>query len=263
MGLTDYPIFDESYRSKLNNKILAHYRFREIGFETAGLFVDRLNTRMNEIMPYYNQLYESELLKFDPLINNKYSENYTKHFNENEDVNENSNRTINKTGNLTGNTNSVGKDVFDQGSNSKETGSFNENQTTDTNSKTVGSDTPQGMLLIGDIESQTWASNAGISQGKESIGKLGSNENSREDSVQSTRDINNTTDSTSNSKENSTDVFSNTIDRDRNNWETLERKIEGMQGVSGSTLLKEFRDTFLNIDMMVIANLNDLFMGVY
>lgn len=34
-NMKDYPIFNENYRTTLNNKILNHYRFREIGFETA------------------------------------------------------------------------------------------------------------------------------------------------------------------------------------------------------------------------------------
>lgn len=63
----DYPIFDEQYRSVLNRKILKHYYTREIGEETYGLWKFRLNTRMNEIMPYYNKLYESELISFNPL----------------------------------------------------------------------------------------------------------------------------------------------------------------------------------------------------
>lgn len=29
LGLKDYPIFDESYREQLNNKIIQHYYFRE------------------------------------------------------------------------------------------------------------------------------------------------------------------------------------------------------------------------------------------
>ena len=57
LGLRNYPIFDENYRSKLNEKILNHYYMREIGFETAGLFKRYLNVKMEEIMPYYNQMY--------------------------------------------------------------------------------------------------------------------------------------------------------------------------------------------------------------
>lgn len=76
MGLNDYPIFDENYRSKLNEKILNHYYMREIGFETAGLFKRYLNVKMNEIMPYYNQLYLSAQIEFDPLETYSTNEQY-------------------------------------------------------------------------------------------------------------------------------------------------------------------------------------------
>lgn len=67
IGLGVYPIFDESHRTILNAKILDRYWDREIGMETIAKFTLALRRRMNEIMPYYNQLYESELIKFDPL----------------------------------------------------------------------------------------------------------------------------------------------------------------------------------------------------
>lgn len=76
LGLNDYPIFEESYRSKLNEKILNHYYMREIGFETAGLFKRYLNIKMNEIMPYYNQLYLSAQIEFDPLETYSTNEQY-------------------------------------------------------------------------------------------------------------------------------------------------------------------------------------------
>ena len=63
----DYPIYDESYRSVIETKILKHYYTREICADTVGLWKLWLNTRMNEIMPYYNQLYKSALLEFNPL----------------------------------------------------------------------------------------------------------------------------------------------------------------------------------------------------
>lgn len=71
-GLNDYPIFDPEYRTVLNNKILMHYYMDEIGFETAGLFKVYLNNKMNEIMPYYNELYKKQkdlLLNFDKTTN--------------------------------------------------------------------------------------------------------------------------------------------------------------------------------------------------
>ena len=70
----DYPIFDEAYRGVLEKKIIRHYYTREIGAETFGLFQLYLSDKMNEIMPYYNQLYASELLSnnINPLTNSGY-----------------------------------------------------------------------------------------------------------------------------------------------------------------------------------------------
>lgn len=62
-----YNCFDDNYAKILSTKILYHYYTREIGFETVGLWRLKLQTKLNEIMKYYNQLYESELLKFEPL----------------------------------------------------------------------------------------------------------------------------------------------------------------------------------------------------
>ena len=63
----DFPIFDEAYRPILEKKILRHYYTREIGDETVGLWKLRLCNKLNEIMPYYNQLYKSQLIEFNPL----------------------------------------------------------------------------------------------------------------------------------------------------------------------------------------------------
>lgn len=62
LGLNDYPIFDEAYRETLNNKIIRHYYTREIGAETVGRFRMFVREAMHLVMPYYNQLYESEIL---------------------------------------------------------------------------------------------------------------------------------------------------------------------------------------------------------
>ena len=55
-----YPIYDETHRSELEHKILRHYYTREIGSETVGLWKLWLNDRMNIIMAKYNKLYKGE-----------------------------------------------------------------------------------------------------------------------------------------------------------------------------------------------------------
>ena len=64
---TKCTFFDETYRSVLCKKILKHYYLREICSETVGIWKLWMNTKLEEIMPYYNQLYRSALLEFDPL----------------------------------------------------------------------------------------------------------------------------------------------------------------------------------------------------
>nr|DAH66975.1 MAG TPA: Lower collar protein [Caudoviricetes sp.] len=61
----DFPIFDISYKDILCKKILKHYYTREIGFETVGLWKLKLNTKLNEIMPYYNLLYNERKAVID------------------------------------------------------------------------------------------------------------------------------------------------------------------------------------------------------
>lgn len=187
-GLNEYPIFDETYRAGLNQKIIDHYYFREIGFETAALFTRFLNRKMNEIMPYYNQLYLSEKIKIEPLTRLDYSETYTR----------NNEITANTT------------------NDSSQTSS----------SKNVSSDTPQGMLSIGDIENETYATDATLANDS----------------------------STANVK---TNQSSTTID---NYIKTI---LGNNAARTDSEMLKEFRETFLNIDMMVIDELSDLFLNLY
>lgn len=62
-----YPIFDESYRNVFETNFIREFYMREIGFETEGLFKFRLETWLNINMPYYNKLFESELIEFNPL----------------------------------------------------------------------------------------------------------------------------------------------------------------------------------------------------
>lgn len=65
----NYPIFDEDYRYVLNKNILKHFYTREIGEETVGLWQLRIEQTLDEIMPYYNQLYKSELESIKPFFN--------------------------------------------------------------------------------------------------------------------------------------------------------------------------------------------------
>jgi len=86
LGLDKYPIFDELYRPVLNQKIIEHYYFHEIGFETYERFKYELNVVMNEIMYKYNKLYLAEQGITDILSSYK-SERDSSALSDNESIN--------------------------------------------------------------------------------------------------------------------------------------------------------------------------------
>ena len=67
IGLKDYPIFDENYREPLNRKIINHYYFREIGFETVERFKHKLKTQWLESIENFDKL----LVAYNESINTK------------------------------------------------------------------------------------------------------------------------------------------------------------------------------------------------
>ena len=74
----NFPTLDQTgYKNILERKILRHYYMREIGFETVAQFKLHLNTKMNEIMPYYNQLYLAQEKLYDEAIDYLTDVDYT------------------------------------------------------------------------------------------------------------------------------------------------------------------------------------------
>ena len=204
-----FPIFDEAYRSVLERKILKHFYTREICEETVGLWKLRLDTRLNEIMPYYNKLYESELLEFNPL----YTHNLTRKHDGRS--NNESNETVNSTNHSVSNSNGS------ETNNDKSTDKYSE--------------TPQGALT--NVENGTYLTEARIIEDESSSSSNTHNENDGSGTV------------TSNGNANTTENYLETV--------------VGYDGKNASKLLQDYRDTFLNIDMMIISDLEDLFMQLW
>lgn len=260
IGLKNYPIFDENYRKILNEKIINHYLFNEIGMETAELFKFYLNTTMREIMPYYNQLYKSELLEFNPLYDSDLTTVYDK-TNDNTSSTETNNQTINKSKATTNGNVENESDSFSH-SDAHSTGDSHGNSVGNGNTKNVHSDTPQGFLSINSIENETYASDATMSKTTDINTTMAQSHN---DEIGYANES-----SHSNSFNNSITNGAATLNSDNNvfnianNFENYVSHVVGKSpGMSYSDLLLRFRDTFLNIDMMIIKELNDCFMLLY
>lgn len=212
----DFPIFDENYRQVLCRKILKHYYTREIAHETVGRWKLALNAKLNEIMPYYNQLYKSELLEFNPF----YDVDLTR--------NREGSGTSNKTSNNTETNSSTSKNVS-SGSGTSNTDTLNR-----------FSDTPQNSM-----DTQGIADSVPLT----TVTKVNEDNTTTNESIDTlTRNDSKTGNGTENI--NNTDRYIETV--------------RGKQGTENySSLLKKFRETFLNIDMMIIEDCSDCFFTLW
>lgn len=70
----DYPIEDINWKNEFEKLFKDHYYFYEIGFYSIDRFKHRLKTRLNLIMPRYNELFKTTLFELHPLLSKKYEE---------------------------------------------------------------------------------------------------------------------------------------------------------------------------------------------
>lgn len=267
----NYPIFDNEYKSVLETKILKHFYGREIGAETFGRWQLWLDARMNEIMPYYNKLYESELLEFNPFNDVDYTRTGNRDGENGGTVTDRMAGTVQDA--FTGNVEAHGTGTIATDTDGSETQTDNTTQTRNiSNAPKMErwdefSDTPQGALT--DVRNLNYLTNA------RHITEDGTG-SSESGTVQNTGTTTNATDMTQTQTRNTTDTQDtensntrtyNTTDTRTNALTSTEEYLERISGKMGTTpyatLLRDFRDTFLNIDMLIINNLNDLFMGLW
>lgn len=197
-----YPIFDNNYKPVIETKIIKNYFTREIAYDTFGRWLLALDNKINGIMPYYNKLYESELLKFNPL----HDTDLTKDFKRKTDEGRNRDNKGSGNSNVNSSNNSTGYDLF--------------------------SNTPQGGL-----------------QGVDSMSYLTT-----------------ATKTTDESQGNSSNQYASqdTTNEIRNELEDYMEHVTGKTGSGNySDMIINFRKTFLNIDMMIVDELSELFFNLY
>ena len=330
-----YPIFDAEYKPVLETKILKHFYTREIGLETYGLWKLKLDTKLNEIMPFYNKLYTDGLHNIDPFIPIDLVKDYNKTGESTNEENTETNLTENTEGNTTKTDAMTGTvqdakdlsntrtDNLTETSTSTRTDNLLEetdetrtpNTTkTVTDSGTEGyskssapkntrydiySDTPQGALT--GVNAENYLTNArkitddgtgSTESNTTTFGKVVSEQSRGSETI--AREIENTgTQQTSGSKSNTgtqtnretgTDTTThNTLDTINENTtgektatttgaatntgNTLENYIEHLKGRNGNIdffeIAQKIRECILNIDLMIINDLDCLFMQLW
>ena len=188
-AMGNYPLYEkkskEEYipvyiptREQLNKQILDYYRYREIGFETVGRFIEELEYTLNEIMPYYNQLYMTTDLDYEILFNVNYEKSIT----------------IDRDGEQ--------KAIASSTSQGENTVNSTDSQTGESYNKSTDSDTPQSQINIinKDINSIDYASSIQFGHG--------STENNGTSQSSSTSDVesSSTGTTTNKDKETSTEI---------------------------------------------------------
>lgn len=238
-AMSTYPLYESKSiqehipvyiptREELNKMILNRYKYREIAFETVGRFLDELEISLNEIMPYYNQLYYSTDLDYEIL----YNVNYTKEI----DIKRDGLQEANAKSNSKGNNTTTSTD--------KTTGSG----TTESYDKSTESDTPQSQLSITNkqIDTIDYASKVDFNHNSTDT----TNTTSGESSAKSDSLVDNTSSGTTTS----------------NDTEKSVEITKGNYGqVSYQSLIRQYRELITNITKRIIEDerISELFMTIY
>lgn len=266
-ALSTYPLYvkrsKEEYipsyvptREELNKKILNHYKYREIGFETIARFLDELEISMNEIMPYYNQMFVSIDQDFNIIYNVDY-------------IRKNTTNRDKESTNIVDEDKSAKSSVIDSGestshgkntTNAKDKSSTS-GETTDYH-KNIKSDTPQDELNIGamEIDNLKYASSS----------EFDKNNGSTKGTTSGESDSTTNSDVTGTSKNNSTSNATATNKTTSNgNDKELESSLEEVKGnygqVSAQALVERYRENIINVEQQIINDprITELFMLIY
>ena len=232
----DFPIFNETYREVLEIKFLQKFLFWEIGITPYSRWKWELMNKLNEIMPYYNQLYllEEERSGLNLFDNINYTENLTENRTKTDSDNINRTESImnDGSGNSTGQGSGTGKSTTQDNVNKLET----------------TSNTPQ--TNIQQFQDNKYLS--GARKNVDSDNRMDNNESNYNDTT-------------------NTEYIDNTDKKgteDRNGIENEnEEKIRVIKGKTGNEtfldLMIKSRESFISIDKMLLDELEIMFMNVY
>ncbi len=239
-ALSTYPIYVQKTipslkeifiptREEINKKLLDHYKYREIGFETVGRFIDELEISMNEIMPYYNELMMSADYDFNIIFNVDYEKKIE----------------IDKTGESS----SEMKSKDDSSTEHQNISSVRSEGSDITYGKKVNTETPQNNLNLPKtegIDSVNHADNVDWSKG--------------------TANSENQTDGTDTGTSSVRGNASAETSGQNTEKESHSEVTKGNYGqVSYQSLIRQYREIIVNIVQKIINDrrITELFMGVY
>ena len=299
----DYPMYIGGSKRDLENKILRHYYMREIGLETVGLWKHYLNTRMLEIMPYYCDYVKNSVNNLVPNstidLTRELIENIT---GSGETVENGTNdETRTNTRNLAGSSSTTfGHGVTDETtfghgvtdattfghtltkSGSEET-DHDSTRTPNLTRRDKYSDTPQnGITQVDQDAFLTNYRNVSDTGTERTLGsdtttftqradtESGTNTVVTTNSGKDTKTITNRGSDTTATTDTGTDTYVTNGEHENTTNSTNEQEKTSTDTTTGVASMKEFveikariMELVMNVDMMIISDLSDLFMRIY
>jgi hypothetical protein len=219
----EYPFFDETKRKDFETDFIRNFFMREIGFETEEYWKFQLENYLRINMGYWNNMFKSELIQFDPLNNTKTDSSHD--VTNDQTMNGSSETKGSSTGNSSQNTNA--------------------NVTEDDFQRRIQSDTPDTRLALTTNDGQ---------------GVIEYANNIEEDNANNTKASNSSALGSSTETSDATSTANQTTNEKESAVSHKEGKI-GVQ--SFSKMLQEYRETFLRIEKEIFREMNQLFMLVY
>lgn len=252
----DYPIFDESFKAVFETNFIRKFYMREIGFETEGLFKFQLETWLLINMPYYNKLFESEQMKYNPLYNSEIKTTYNK--TKDTDTIVDTETTGDSVG--TNEQKMIGKQ--NDTTNDTETITNNENYTDKDFNRSVLSNTPEDRLQIttnnngeGVIEyASSITENSDLKNGDKTTNIDGVNNRTSQSDRQN--DINGRSTDTTN-------VKGNTVSDVTEIEDYIQNTVGKIGSISYPEMIMKYRESLIRIENMIHNDMQQLFMMIY
>ena len=273
-----YQFDDQKFKAQLEQAVIDYYYNYEIGTETPDEFKRRFQAKWLSFIDYYNLLYNTTLLTYNPLTNYKMTEALEQLATSNNTQNSVTDTTSN------GSTTQEGTDVLEQTTSTDNTRTDNltsQNDTTRTdnlkavvsnssegsgNEKT--SDYPQQPIAGGDFlegektsTTSTSGTNTTDNTGTQKNSGTTLNTGTQTNAGTGTNNSTTTSDNTSVSED-----IANTTGRLTSNGTTntnYEKTIEGLTGTSYQELIAKERQNLIRLIPMIISELKPLFILVY
>lgn len=270
----DYCMPDE-YKPIFEYKFFLRYRFNPINYDSFRMFQNFLESKLAEIMPRYNQLYNSEGLILNPFVNTAIREDgFTSSRLRAKDYN-----TANGN-NFTHNTNRNGSFNYglgtsdNSGNSSSESSSESQDKskgTSDTKKRDINlfSDTPQSSQTKEEVFNDGYTTTKNLDVKRDAAITSDLKEGYQKGGSISSDTRNSTNKSLSEAVGEGegtgygihyTDGYS-VAARAQSLKNAVERT--GLSGITVSAIINEWRTTFINIDKMLLDEMEDLFLRVY